>query len=101
MFHLLRPATRAKQVHLALPLQGVPMVRVIVLMLALTVTLAACGERPVSYPARTAPAYLFWRVEVGKTVEPYLARGSVMPAWRGLTDGESWQLVASLKTWSS
>src|SRR5512146_3203174 len=25
----------------------------------------------------TAPAYLFWRIEVGKTVEPYLSRGSV------------------------
>jgi mono/diheme cytochrome c family protein len=44
------------------------------------------------------PAYLFWRIEVGKTVEPYLSRGSVMPAWRGLSDREIWQLVAYLKT---
>ena len=44
------------------------------------------------------PAYLFWRIEVGKTVEPYLSSGSVMPAWRGLTDREIWQLVAYLKT---
>jgi mono/diheme cytochrome c family protein len=43
------------------------------------------------------PAYLFWRIEVGKTVEPYLSRGSVMPAWRGLSDREIWQLVAYLK----
>lgn len=43
------------------------------------------------------PAYLFWRIEVGKTVEPYLSSGSVMPAWRGLTDQEIWQLVAYLK----
>lgn len=116
--------------------------------------LAACGERPPAYPARTAPAgllsdaaqiatgrdifrakcaachghpdegrspradffqppapdftssayrtadpaYLFWRIEVGKTVEPYLSRGSVMPAWRGLSDTEIWQLVAYLQT---
>jgi mono/diheme cytochrome c family protein len=43
------------------------------------------------------PAYLFWRIEVGKTIEPYLSSGSVMPAWRGLTDEEIWQLVAYLK----
>lgn len=42
-------------------------------------------------------AYLFWRIEVGKTVEPWLSSGSVMPAWRGLTDREIWQLVAYLK----
>ena len=48
---------------------------------------------------RTAdPAYLFWRIEVGKTVEPYLSRGSVMPAWGGLPEGEIWQLVAYLKS---
>jgi len=46
---------------------------------------------------QTDPAYLFWRIEVGKTVEPYLSSGSVMPAWRGLTDEEIWQLVAYLK----
>ena len=47
---------------------------------------------------RTAdPAYLFWRIEVGKTVEPYLSQGSVMPAWRGLPDREIWQLVAYLQ----
>lgn len=43
------------------------------------------------------PAYLFWRIEVGKTVEPYLSQGSVMPAWRGLPDREIWQLVAYLQ----
>jgi len=42
------------------------------------------------------PAYLFWRIEVGKTVEPYLSNGSVMPAWRALTDDQIWQLVAYL-----
>lgn len=48
---------------------------------------------------RTAdPAYLFWRIEVGKTVEPYLSRGSVMPSWRGLSDEQIWQLVAYLKS---
>lgn len=44
------------------------------------------------------PAYLFWRIEVGKTVEPYLSRGSVMPAWSGLSDQQIWQLVAYLRT---
>ena len=44
------------------------------------------------------PAYLFWRIEVGKGVEPYLSQGSVMPAWRGLSDQEIWQLVAYLRT---
>lgn len=44
------------------------------------------------------PAYLFWRIEVGKSVEPYLSSGSVMPAWRGLSDNEIWQLVTYLKS---
>ncbi|MHB8708026.1 MAG: c-type cytochrome [Desulfuromonadales bacterium] len=125
----------------------------IAIIIALTLTLASCGERQPGYPARQAPAgvpgdaaqiaagkvlfrekcatchgkpdegrspradffqppapdftapayrtidpaYLFWRIEVGKTVEPYLSRGSVMPAWRGLTDAEIWQLVAYLQ----
>ncbi|NJC88713.1 MAG: cytochrome c [Desulfuromonas sp.] len=44
------------------------------------------------------PAYLFWRIEVGKTVDPYLSRGSVMPAWGPtLNETEIWQLVAYLK----
>jgi len=47
---------------------------------------------------RTAdPAYLFWRIEVGKTVDPYLSQGSVMPTWRGLPPQEIWQLVAYLQ----
>ena len=50
-----------------------------------------------AYYRNSDPAYLFWRIEVGKTVEPYLSSGSVMPAWRGLTDQEIWQLVAYLK----
>ena len=47
------------------------------------------------------PAYLFWRIETGKTVEPYLSQGSVMPAWSGLPEQEIWQLVAYLKNRSS
>jgi len=47
------------------------------------------------------PAYLYWRIEVGKTVEPYLSSGSVMPAWDGLPNAEIWQLVAYLKTRSN
>jgi len=43
------------------------------------------------------PAYLFWRIEVGKNVEPFAGQGSVMPAWRGLPDEQIWQLVAYLQ----
>lgn len=44
------------------------------------------------------PAYLYWRTEVGKNVEPYLSQGSVMPAWGPtLAEAEIWQLVAYLK----
>lgn len=44
------------------------------------------------------PAYLYWRIEVGKDVEPYRTEGSVMPAW-GLhfSDEEIWQVVAYLQ----
>lgn len=43
------------------------------------------------------PAYLFWRIQVGKTVEPYRSQGSVMPAWGAhLSDRQIWQLVAYL-----
>jgi mono/diheme cytochrome c family protein len=46
-----------------------------------------------------APSRLFWRIEVGKTVEPFLSQGSVMPAWRPyLSDAQIWQLVAYLKS---
>lgn len=45
------------------------------------------------------PAYLYWRIEVGKTVEPYRSRGSVMPAWGPyLSDGQIWQLVSYLQS---
>lgn len=43
------------------------------------------------------PAFLYWRIEVGKTVEPYLSQGSVMPAWGGLPEREIWQMVAYLQ----
>ena len=47
---------------------------------------------------QTDPAYLYWRIEVGKTVEPYLSQGSVMPAWEEhFTEEQIWQLVAYLK----
>jgi S-disulfanyl-L-cysteine oxidoreductase SoxD len=43
------------------------------------------------------PAYLFWRIEVGKSIEPYRSQGSVMPGWREyLSDRQIWQLVAYL-----
>jgi len=43
-------------------------------------------------------AYLYWRIETGKTVEPYLSRGSVMPAWgHYFSEEQIWQLVAFLR----
>lgn len=45
------------------------------------------------------PAYLYWRIEQGKNVEPYRSRGSVMPAWGAhLSETEIWQLVRYLKS---
>ena len=45
------------------------------------------------------PAYLYWRIDTGKTVEPYRSRGSVMPAWGPhFSSQEIWQLVAYLKS---
>lgn len=44
------------------------------------------------------PAYLFWRIETGKTVEPYRSQGSVMPDWgRDLSETDIWQLVLYLQ----
>ena len=44
------------------------------------------------------PAYLYWRIEVGKTVEPFLSQGSVMPAWGvHFSKEQIWQIVAYLQ----
>jgi len=44
------------------------------------------------------PAYLFWRISEGKTVEPFLSQGSVMPAWgQHFSDREIWALVVYLQ----
>ncbi|MBE0575387.1 MAG: cytochrome c [Desulfuromonadales bacterium] len=44
------------------------------------------------------PAYLYWRIETGKTVEPYRSQGSVMPAWGAhLSEEQVWQIVAYLQ----
>lgn len=44
------------------------------------------------------PAYLYWRIETGKTVEPFLSNGSVMPAWGPyFSEEQIWQLVAYLR----
>ena len=44
------------------------------------------------------PAYLYWRIEVGKTVEPYRTQGSVMPAWGAhFSEERIWQIVAYLR----
>lgn len=43
------------------------------------------------------PAYLFWRIEEGKRVEPFRSRGSVMPSWKPhFTEEQIWQLVGYL-----
>ena len=47
---------------------------------------------------RMDPAYLYWRIEVGKSIEPFRSQGSVMPAWgMHLTEQQLWQLVAYLQ----
>lgn len=48
------------------------------------------------------PAYLYWRIREGKTVEPYLSRGSVMPAYGSyFSEKQIWQLVAYTRSRSS
>lgn len=45
-----------------------------------------------------SPGFLFWRISKGKTAEPYLSQGSVMPAWgRYFSDRQIWELVAYLR----
>jgi mono/diheme cytochrome c family protein len=47
---------------------------------------------------RLDPAYLYWRIEVGKSVEPFRRQGSVMPAWgMHLSEQQLWQIVAYLQ----
>ncbi|PLY10969.1 MAG: hypothetical protein C0624_02030 [Desulfuromonas sp.] len=47
----------------------------------------------------SAPAYLYWRIEQGKNVEPFRSRGSVMPSWGAhFTEAQIWHLVAYLKS---
>ncbi len=44
------------------------------------------------------PAYLFWRISEGKSVEPFLSRGSVMPAWGvHFSEPQIWSLVAFIR----
>lgn len=44
------------------------------------------------------PAYLYWRIAVGKNAEPFRSRGSVMPAWgSALSEEQIWSLVAYLR----
>ncbi len=45
------------------------------------------------------PAYLYWRIEHGKTAEPYRSQGSVMPAWGvHFNEEQIWQIVAYLQS---
>jgi mono/diheme cytochrome c family protein len=44
------------------------------------------------------PAYLYWRIETGKNVEPYQSQGSVMPAWGAhFSEEQIWQIVSFLR----
>jgi mono/diheme cytochrome c family protein len=44
------------------------------------------------------PAFLYWRIETGKNVEPYRSQGSIMPAWGlHLSEEQIWQIVAYLQ----
>jgi len=48
--------------------------------------------------AEEAPAYLFWRIETGKHIEPFYSQGSVMPAFGAyFSERQIWQLVAYLR----
>lgn len=50
-----------------------------------------------SYTERD-PAYLFWRISRGKSVEPFFSQGSAMPVFEPhLTEKQIWQLVAYLR----
>jgi mono/diheme cytochrome c family protein len=41
-------------------------------------------------------AYLYWRISDGGLMEPF---NSLMPAWRGLLDGEKiWQVISYIRT---
>jgi len=45
------------------------------------------------------PAYLYWRIETGKSNEPFRSQGSVMPAWgQYLSEEQTWQLVAYIQS---
>ena len=47
---------------------------------------------------KSLPGYLYRRIELGRTTEPYRSNGSVMPAWGVYLQTEQlWQLVAYLK----
>ncbi|PLX92388.1 MAG: hypothetical protein C0621_09675 [Desulfuromonas sp.] len=47
--------------------------------------------------ARHDPAYLYWRIDLGKQAEPYRSHGSVMPGWHELGETAIWNLVAYLR----
>ena len=48
------------------------------------------------------PAYLFWRIRDGKSVEPFFSEGSVMPVFGPhFSDKQIWQLVAYLRSRAS
>ena len=51
--------------------------------------------------AQMSPAYSFWRVSEGGTVEPFKSSGSAMPAWKGdLSIEDRWAVIAYQHTFS-
>lgn len=62
------------------------------------------GLKPADFTDRAkmqtlTPPYLFGRVSEGGRVEPFRARGSIMPAWKfQLSDAQRWQVVAYIRT---
>lgn len=51
--------------------------------------------------AEMSPAYSFWRVSEGGTVEPFKSMGSAMPAWKNdLSVEDRWAVIAYQHTFS-
>lgn len=51
--------------------------------------------------AMMSPAYWYWRVSEGGTVEPFRSRGSTMPAWKSvLSEADRWAVIAFQHTFS-
>jgi mono/diheme cytochrome c family protein len=51
--------------------------------------------------AQMSPAYMFWRVSEGASVEPFKSMRSAMPAWKSdLSVADRWAVIAYQHTFS-